>query len=211
MEDYWASPKIKEFFKNKNANEYFEYHINKENIKIPGENILDAGCGYGRNLMLFADDRYRKYAFDSSLESIQYTATRYGNIKAICSNIQSEPFNDCLFGAIVCDGVLHQLLSLDELNSAIKYFSKIIICNGILFLSLFINNPPPTRARETEKGIWKTDHGIFMLLQSPERIIETCRVNDFRLLFQQKKIILLDEGARSNVEFVFIKGNSKDA
>ncbi|MDR0630846.1 MAG: class I SAM-dependent methyltransferase [Holosporales bacterium] len=211
MEDYWASPKIKKFFKNKNANEYFEHLINNRNIKIPAGNILDAGCGYGRNLMLFANDRYRKYAFDSSLESIQYTANRYGNIKTICSNIQSEPFIGCLFSAIVCDGVLHQLLSLDEFNSAIKYFSKIIICNGILFLSLFINNPPPTGARETEKGIWKTDHGVFMLLQSPESIVEACRTNNFSLLYRHEKIIMLDEGARSNVEFVFIKENIKNA
>jgi 2-polyprenyl-3-methyl-5-hydroxy-6-metoxy-1,4-benzoquinol methylase len=205
MKDYWAQKSIKAYFTTKLANEFFACCLEQQDNKIAPGKILDAGCGYGRNITLFSGSEYEKFAFDPSEESIIYTAKRFDTITVLNVAIQDKPFSNQRFKVIMCDGVLHQMLSIQAFNSALDYFAHIAEYGCIMLLSVFTDAVVPGQAVYLGNGIWRNNADLPMLLCSAEKIISSVLAKGFLLLAKQEKQFVLQEGLRSNLECVFKK------
>jgi len=81
--------------------------------------ILDAGCGTGRNLLYFLKNGYQVYGVDKSPEAvlqIQQLAKQFSNLEAAenfqCSPVENMPFESEKFDLVISSAVLHFAESL---------------------------------------------------------------------------------------------------
>lgn len=97
--------------------------------------ILDAGCGYGRQLMEFLRHHWKGEFFgvDIDIEAIKYGKSAEPSITFIGGDIHGKlPFKDNSFDAIFCIGVLHLVR---DVNKTIQEFARTLKPNGLLFVT----------------------------------------------------------------------------
>lgn len=111
------------------------FQIMKEKAASSGKfRVLDAGCGWGRQLMEFFRYGLKSEFFgvDIDIEAIKYGKSVEPSIIFIGADLQGNlPFKDNVFDAIVCIGVLH----LTDVNKTIQEFARILKPKGLLFVT----------------------------------------------------------------------------
>ncbi|MGB9756814.1 MAG: class I SAM-dependent methyltransferase, partial [Candidatus Bathyarchaeales archaeon] len=120
------------------------FQMVKEKVSSAADvRILDAGCGYGRQLMEFLrrDWKGEFFGVDIDLEAMKYGKSAESSITFIGGDVNGKlPFKDNSFDAIICIGVLHLVR---DANKTIQEYARILKPNGLLFLtSSFTGNKP---------------------------------------------------------------------
>lgn len=106
-----------------------KYWIHKLQIK----NVLDAGCGTGRNLLFFKELGLEINGFDYSDESLKICKSRnLNNIKQ--GSILNIPFENNSFELITCLDVLSTIPE-SKLTGAISEFSRVLQKDKYLILN----------------------------------------------------------------------------
>lgn len=89
--------------------------------------VLDAGCGYGREVRYFLDCDIKAYGIDASREMLDRAKGRALEARLQLADIRERlPFEDNFFDGVWCRGVLHHLEravvpnSLEELRRILK-------------------------------------------------------------------------------------------
>lgn len=110
---------------------------------VPGSRILDAGCGGGRNLMYFAQHGFDVAGVDISPESVQHTrelvsglASDQSTAMIRTSPIESLPFDDATFDAVICSAVLHFAKDEDHFHAMIDEMWRVLKPGGLFFARL---------------------------------------------------------------------------
>jgi len=114
----------------------------KGNIS-PGMQILDAGCGSGRNLVYFLREGYEVYAADSdsqSVESVRSLARRLAPALP-GSNFRIEPvedmsFEDACADVVVSNTVLHLARDDAQFESMLQGSWRVLKPGGLFFCRL---------------------------------------------------------------------------
>ena len=78
------------------------------------ESILDAGCGFGRNLQWFSKQNFDLYGVDINEVTIKEIESFYPNINLSSQKIDDLPFSNEKFHHIICSAVLH--FATDEIH-----------------------------------------------------------------------------------------------
>ncbi|MFN9880803.1 MAG: class I SAM-dependent methyltransferase, partial [Planctomycetota bacterium] len=107
-----------------------------ELVPIGGQ-ILDAGCGAGRDAQAFVERGYRVAAFDASATMVALTVQRTG-VVAVQARFQDLDYRDAFDGIWACASLLHVPLSdlpdvFDRLRRALKQ-------DGVCFMSFKYGN-----------------------------------------------------------------------
>jgi SAM-dependent methyltransferase len=100
--------------------------------------ILDAGCGYGRQLM-----HYKRYGVrgESFGVDVDEDAVRYGksvdpSINFVRADIQGTlPFKENVFDAVICIGVLHETRQRLGVQKAMQEFAGVLRSGSLLYLT----------------------------------------------------------------------------
>jgi len=101
--------------------------------KLQIKKVLDAGCGTGRNLLLFKELGLRISGFDYSTESIEICNSR--NIKSIKQgSILKIPFDSNSFELVTCLDVLSTIPE-SKLDQAILEFNRVLQKDKFLILN----------------------------------------------------------------------------
>ncbi len=97
---------VKETFGNIDI--YLFDQILKERYTI-NDNILDSGCGKGRNISWFYHNKFNIYGLDKDSKSIEHIKNMYSNLKGnfTVSELDTIPFKDDFFNHIISNAVLH--------------------------------------------------------------------------------------------------------
>ncbi|MGL5624860.1 class I SAM-dependent methyltransferase, partial [Cetobacterium sp.] len=126
-------------FYNNNAEEFFNNTVNadmsatyslfEENLcDIDGE-ILDLGCGSGRDAKHFIDKGYKVTALDLS-PVLAAKASKYIGQQVIVGDMKDLDYNDKFIGIWACASLLH--LTEDEVLETIKRCHKALKKDGVL-------------------------------------------------------------------------------
>ncbi len=99
--------------------------------------LLDAGCGYGRQLM-----QYRRRGLegefvgvDVDIDALVYGSTVDASIHFVRSDIQGNlPFKEAVFDVVLCLGVLHETKKPNAVRESIRDFSRTLRQGGMLLL-----------------------------------------------------------------------------
>ncbi len=102
--------------------------------------VLDVGCGGGRNAVYFIQNQFDYTGIDpdeSKVRLVRYLANQLTSSKACFLIDRLETFcSDQLFSFIICSRVLHFLSDEDEFLNAVESLSKLLVKNGILYVSM---------------------------------------------------------------------------
>lgn len=99
--------------------------------------VLDAGCGYGRQLM-----EYKRWGLDGEFvgvdidrDAILYANSAEPSMHFIRADVQGAlPFTGNKFDAVVCIGVLHETTQYLGIQRAIQDFAWVLKPRGLLYL-----------------------------------------------------------------------------
>lgn len=127
---------------NKNAQEYFESTLNVDMSKLQnyfmsylafqGE-ILDIGCGSGRDSKVFMSHGYKVLPLEPA-EELAKLAENYLGLKISNEKIADIKYQDRFIGAWACASLLH--IPSSQMPNALKNIYQSLKNDGYLFLSL---------------------------------------------------------------------------
>ncbi len=141
---------------------------------LEGNSILDAGCGFGRNLQWFSKRKFDLYGIDSNEETIKEIKSIYPTVKLVSSKIDDLPFLNEKFEHIICSAVLH--FATDE-SHFYKMFSELIRVlkrNGTLFIRM-------TTDVGVTDTIYNNINGVYDLKDGSKRFLITKEMLSFLL------------------------------
>jgi ubiquinone/menaquinone biosynthesis C-methylase UbiE len=110
-----------------------------DNLKLPKKSkVLDAGCGAGLAVNKIFKRGYKTFGIDYSFEMLEISKNACSALpdrKAVFlqADLESLPFKDSSFDAVICIGVVAYLSNLDK---AFIEFARILKPNGFLVLSI---------------------------------------------------------------------------
>lgn len=103
-------------------------------------NILDAGCGEGRNSVYFINSGHQVFGIDQEELAIQYLRyvakslqTDYDSLRFQVAKMQEIPFHAGAFDAVICSAVLHFAQSESDFWQMIQEMDRVLKPGGILW------------------------------------------------------------------------------
>lgn len=116
--------------------------ILRGNIAL-GMRVLDAGCGYGRNLVYLLREGYDVFALDSDADSIQHVrrlsetfATGLSQENFQVGSIERMPFPDAFADVVICNSVLHFARDDQHFRAMLSELWRVLKPEGTLFCRL---------------------------------------------------------------------------
>jgi len=110
----------------------------------PEQQILDAGCGDGRNLIYFLRNKYDVYGIDMDEEAVQMLRHIARSInrsypvddRFIVGDVKNMPYAQEQFDAIISNTVLHFAESEEQLFKMFQELTRVLKPGGILFVRM---------------------------------------------------------------------------
>lgn len=96
-------------------------------------NVLDAGCGNGKNMLYRKDLQFIGCDISKTLLDI----CKSKKLDVIMSNIINLPFKNDTFDAIICVAVLHHLSSYERRRQAVNEMLRVLKPGGQLFIEVW--------------------------------------------------------------------------
>jgi SAM-dependent methyltransferase len=105
--------------------------------------VLEAGCGYGRNLVYLMREGCQVFALDADAAGIEHvrqlsallnTGLPVGNFQV--GQIEQMPFPDELVDAVICSAVLHFARDEDQFRAMLAELWRVLRPGGLLFCRL---------------------------------------------------------------------------
>jgi ubiquinone/menaquinone biosynthesis C-methylase UbiE len=172
----------------------------------PGERILDAGVGGGRNLHWFSHGDYDLYGVDSNALAIRALKEKYpawATEQLQVAGLDALPFPDAFFDHIICSAVLHFAQSEKHFLQMLEEMIRVLAPGGSLFIRM-------TSEIGIEIFIEPVGEGMYNLPDGTQRFLLTRQL--LQILIQRFPIGLAEPVKTVNVEdircmttLVFIK------
>lgn len=170
----------------------------------PGDKILDAGCGSGRNMVWFTRNGYDVWGCDFANEAFIHAMERTGltEEKFYCCPLENMPYDNDGFDHVICNAVLHFAQSEEHFLEMIKELHRVLKPGGSLFIRMTSVLGLPENYQKVEKGRYLLQDGTErFLLTKP--LLEGIKNQGFGLLEPVKSVLV--EELRSMTTLVLEK------
>ena len=170
------------------------------------KNILDIGCGYGKNSIYLAHDGFNVTSIDTSLQALKWLKDyrndkSIDNINIIEADMNSLPFKENTFDIVLCSSVLHHQ-TFNQINNSMNEIRSVLKNGGyFLFDILSIEDDSYGLGEEIEKNTFigsregeediphhYTDDGELKVLLEYFTIVEMLK-NEYQIMYNNDKII----------------------
>ena len=132
----------------------------------PGELILDAGCGSGRNLKWFYNADIKVFGIDTESDTLNKCKELYPEQKEnfILSSVAKTAFDGAYFNHVICNAVLH--FANDELHffEMLHELIRVLKPNGSLFIRIASNFGIENDVVYLNNGTYKLPDGYTRFL-----------------------------------------------
>lgn len=109
----------------------------------PGMRILDAGCGYGRNLVHLLREGCQVFAVDADPAGVDHVRKLSASLNTglpaenfRVSPIKQLPFPEASFDAVLCSSVLHFASDEEQFRAMLSELWRVLRPGGLLFTRL---------------------------------------------------------------------------
>ncbi len=108
-----------------------------------GMRVVDAGCGYGRNLVWLLREGCQVFALDADAEGVEHvrqlsaalgTGLPAENFQV--GVIERMPFGDGMADAVICNSVLHFARTEEQFRAMLAELLRVLRPGGMLFCRL---------------------------------------------------------------------------
>jgi tellurite methyltransferase len=133
----------------------------------PQDTILDAGCGYGRNLFWFLKNGFDVYGVDQNIAAIASLRTHFSlhlGQKFQQADLESLPFDNNNFDHIICSAVLHFATSTDHFHRMVTETVRTLKPSGSLFIRMTSDIGIEGRSRPVGDGVYQIPDGSTRFL-----------------------------------------------
>ncbi len=152
---------------------------------VPGQRILDAGCGGGRNITYLLREGYDVSAVDRSADAVERVRTLASELapdipaeQYQVAAVEALPFEEDEFDVVISCAVLHFAESETHFASMLTEMARVLRPGGLLALNVwdsFEHNQVAGVARETIAGFFETDPPDFLTVPFGFHEIEPIR------------------------------------
>ena len=131
---------------------------------VPGMRVLDAGCGYGRNLVYLLREGCEVFALDANPEGVSHvrqlsamleTGLPAANFQV--GAIEKMPFADGFADVVLCSSVLHFARDKQHFRAMLAELWRVLRPGGMLFCRL--GSRIGMDFEEVREGIFLTGDG----------------------------------------------------
>lgn len=109
----------------------------------PSLRILDAGCGYGRNLTYLLREGYQVFALDQNAEAVDHVRQLAASLQSglpaenfQVGVVEQMPFPDASFDVVLCSAVLHFARNEAHFRKMVAECWRVLRPGGLLFCRL---------------------------------------------------------------------------
>jgi len=109
----------------------------------PGMRVLDAGCGFGRNLVYLLREGCEVFAVDTNCDAVEHVrqlASSVGNPSPEENfrivPVERMPFPDAVADVVICCAVLHFARNLEDFLAMLNELWRVLRPGGLLFCRL---------------------------------------------------------------------------
>ena len=175
----------------RNVDIYLLDQILKERYR-PGQLILDAGCGVGRNLSWFYASGFEIYGTDNSHEAIQYCQDLYPEYAHHfqVAAVENLPFTSSIFDHIICSAVLHFARNEIHFFRMFQEMLRVLKPGGSLFIRM-------ASSLATTTPFIPKENGIYTLRDESERFLLT---PELLSTIHQSDVVRIEPVKTTNVE-----------
>lgn len=108
-----------------------------EDYLMPGDRVLDLGCGNGRFYELFKNKNIDYVGADNSKKLIEIARKRYPGVKFQTADALNLPFPNNHFNKVYCIAVLHHIPSKEIRLKVLTEIKRILKPEGLLILTVW--------------------------------------------------------------------------
>ncbi len=98
-------------------------------------NVLDLGCGGGRNLAVFAQRGHRVVGLDASSRLLARATAKAGRGGLVRGDVVALPFADASFDAVHCVAAIHHLAAAEERRQGAVEAARVLRLGGLVLFS----------------------------------------------------------------------------
>jgi tellurite methyltransferase len=109
----------------------------------PGMRVLDAGCGYGRNLVYLLREKFEIFALDANPEGVEHVRQLSNSLNSGLPDtnfqvgaIEKMPFPDAFADVVLCNSVLHFARNEEHFQAMLRELWRVVKPGGLLFSRL---------------------------------------------------------------------------
>jgi tellurite methyltransferase len=161
----------------------------------PEDTILDAGCGYGRNLHWFLQNDYTVYGVDqdeTAIDDLRRKLTPPHSERFQAAQLDDLPFNHKNFEHIICSAVLHFAKDTAHFHRMVAEMLRVLKPKGSLFIRMTSDIGIEDRVRPLGDGVYQIPDGSTRFLLTRPLLTETMQKNKLTFLEPFKTVNVND-------------------
>jgi ubiquinone/menaquinone biosynthesis C-methylase UbiE len=161
----------------------------------PGETILDAGCGNGRNLHWFILNDFDCYGIDHNPAALEELTMLYPLVPAgkfVVAGLDSMPFTDGYFDHILSSAVLHFARDTTHFHVMLQELVRVLKPAGTLFIRMTSNIGIENAIVSIGEGVYLVPDGSARFLLTRE-LLATLLTNYPLTLLEPLKTVNVDD------------------
>ena len=151
----------------------------------PEDSILDAGCGYGRNLFWFLKNGFNVHGVDQNLAAITSLRTHLPSHlgkKFQQADLETLPYDDNFFDHIICSAVLHFAKNTTRFHEMVTESARVLKTNGSLFIRMTSDIGIEGRSHPIGDGVYQIPDGSTRFLLTRTLLAEITQKNNLSFL-----------------------------
>jgi tellurite methyltransferase len=146
----------------------------------PGECILDAGCGGGRNMHWFLQNHFNITGIDENENTIEQLKEKYrdAGVYFKVAPLYDSGFADNSFHHIICSAVLHFAKSTAEFISMFAELVRILKPGGSLFIRMASDIGIEDKVELIADGVYQVPDGSTRFLLNRQLLADCMQQNN---------------------------------
>lgn len=156
----------------------------------PGDLILDAGCGSGRNLHWFLQNGFLINGIDPDVVAVKALKEKYPALNESFSvaSIEQSGFSKNYFDHIICNAVLHFAKSRAHFKNMFSELVRILKPCGSLFIRMTSDIGIEEKVMLIADGVYKIPDGSTRFLLNRQLLADCMQQNNLSFIEPLKTV-----------------------
>jgi len=160
----------------------------------PADSILDAGCGYGRNLHWFLRNKVDLYGIDQEANAIHDLQRRHPAVAERFQQapVEKIPFEKDRFDHIISSAVLHFAKDTAHFRQMLAEMVRVLKPGGSIFIRMTTDIGIEDKVQPVGDGVYDLPDGSRRFLLTRTLLADSMRMNQLSYLEPLKSVNVND-------------------